>query len=127
MKRTLTLIALALVAAPAFAADVVSTLCVLYNNQKLYCQQNSFIGLTDEQAKALEKTGMQTLDFASRRQGKGPYSIEWTWAGLPTVITEGHTFGQVNQVLRQGVRWLDDRVTAAEVNRQRGKGKPWGN
>jgi hypothetical protein len=50
-----------------------------------------------------------------------------TWPDAPTIITENMSFVGVNKTLREGVRWLDDRVTAAEINRQRGKVKPWGN
>ena len=131
MKHLIAMLAAVLFSAPALAADVVATMTVKYNGQTIYSQTNSFIGLTDEQARALEKTAMANLDFASRRQSAKcgsacPYSIEWQWGSQPAVLTENHTFAQVNQILRQGVRWLDDRVTAAETNRQRGKGKPWG-
>lgn len=132
MNRLLAFIAGLLLTTSAFAADVVTTMTVLYNGQKVYTQTNTFYGMTDEQAAALEKTGLATLDYASRRQNKNKcstcdYSIEWTWGNNPTIITENHTYQGVNAILRTGVRWLDDRVTASEINRARGKKKPWGN
>lgn len=132
MKRILAFIAAALLSIPALAADVSATLTVMYERQKVFSQTTTFHGVTDDQAAALRQTANQTLDYASRRQNKEsckvcPYSIEWVWGNDPAIITERHTFAGTNAILRQGVRWLDDRVTAAEINRARGKSKPWGN
>jgi hypothetical protein len=132
MKRIFALLLAALLSGPALAVDVNTQLCVLYQGSKVYCQQSQFFGMTEAQARALERSGFETLDYASRRQNpetcgaRCPYSIEWSWNGQPAVLTEHHTFAGVNQILRKGVQWLDARVTAAETNRQRGKSRPWG-
>jgi hypothetical protein len=132
MKRIAIFLTALLCAAPAFAADLVTQICVTRAAQKVYCQQNTFFGVTDAEAKALQSTGMQQLNAASQRQNRNKcngcdWAIEWTWADSPTIVTENMSFMGVNKTLRESVRWLDDRVTAAEINRQRGKVKPWGN
>ena len=132
MKRTLFLLALACAAFPAFAADVVATIAVKRANQAVFTQTTTFHGVTDSESAALERSAMPQLNNASQRQNKNKcngcdWSIEWTWGSNPTIVTEQMSFSGVNKTLREGVRWLDDRVTAAEINRQRGKVKPWGN
>jgi hypothetical protein len=131
MKHVTAFIALMALSASALAADVVATMVVSNGSNKVYTVSQTFHGVTDDQARALRASAAKTLDYASKRQNKESctaciWSIEWSWSGEPNVITERHTFAGVNGILRQGARWMDDRVTASETNRQRGKGKPWG-
>jgi hypothetical protein len=133
MKRILVFAALlALSGATLAAGDVVATIAVKKGTTTIYSQTTTFHNVTDAEAAMLEKSARLQLNAASQRQNKTKcagcdWSIEWTWGSQPTIVTENMSFIGVNKTLREGVRWLDDRVTAAEINRQRGKVKPWGN
>jgi hypothetical protein len=132
MKRLVFFLSALCFSFSALAVDIVATVAVKRAGNSVFTQQTTFHGVSDAEAKALERSAMPQLNNASQRQNKNKcsgcdWSIEWTWGSNPTIVTEQMSFSGVNKTLREGVRWLDDRVTAAEVNRQRGKVKPWGN
>jgi hypothetical protein len=128
MKRFFSFLALAFLSFSALAADVVASIEVKHNGKPVYATSNTFFGVTDAEAAALQKSGIKQLDFASKHQDKGgPYTIVWKWGSEPAIETAGLSFGNANAVMRQGVKWLDARVTAAETARKQGKAKPWGN
>lgn len=127
MKKLIAFFLGLFVSAAAFAADVTATMTVLFEGRTVYEVTNKFVGLTNEQAAGLQKTGLKQLDYASKHQDKGgPYTIVWKWNNDPAIETPGMKFGNVNAVLRQGVKWLDARVAAAEAKERAGLKKPWG-
>lgn len=115
----------------SYAGDVVTTIVVKKADTPVFSQTNTFHGVSDVESKSLRRSAQSQLNNASQRQNKTKcsgcdWSIEWTWGSEHTVVTEQMSFAGVNKTMRESVRWLDERVTAAEINRQRGKSKPWG-
>jgi hypothetical protein len=128
MKNALIFIITLALAPFAFAADVVATIGVVHQGKLIFQQQTTYVGMTDAEAKAMQRSGQKILDFASQHQDKGgPYTITWKWNADPQVETAGMRFSAVNATLRKGVRWLDSHVADAEVKDKAGKKKPWGN
>jgi hypothetical protein len=110
----------------AFAADVTGVVTVLQGGAVVYEMTNKFVGLTDAEEAALQKSGTAQLDYASKHQDKGgDYTIRWKWGTQPEIETGGMKAQAVLNTMRRGTWWLAEIIDKTEVNAKAGK-KHWG-